>query len=293
MSLSTRFTPSTRFRPRLATRALRMVACTALLLGGLAARARAVSVSPAALYLDSRTRSGMLTLFNPGTLPEEIEINFAFGYPTTDAKGDISVNLVATAPDSEPSLVPYLRAFPRRLRLEPGQRQVIRILVNPPAGLPVGEYWGRITILSSGGRPPIEQTQGGVNMHIELQTQVVAAVSYRNGDVSTGVRVTSAVASQDSAGANLTLDLARQGNAAFLGHIDYELVSPSGQVVTQVGEDVAIYRSMRRVVEIPRPATIPSFTGYTIRFRVAAERPDLPPGSALPAPTVTGSVKLP
>jgi hypothetical protein len=40
---------------------------------------RAVTVSPNALFIDSRTRSGVLTLYNPGTTAEEIEITFSFG----------------------------------------------------------------------------------------------------------------------------------------------------------------------------------------------------------------------
>jgi hypothetical protein len=50
--------------------------------------AHAVTVSPNALYIDSRTRSGVLTLYNPGSAAEEIDITFAFGYPRSDALGN-------------------------------------------------------------------------------------------------------------------------------------------------------------------------------------------------------------
>lgn len=274
------------FRPRML--ALALVVST-----GAISEARAVAVSPAALYLDARTRSGMLTLHNPGTLPEEIEIGFAFGYPTTDSTGMVSVHLVDVAPNGEPSLVPYLRAFPRRLRLEPGQRQVVRVLVNPPADLAPGEYWGRITILSRGGQAPVEARQGDVTMQIQLQTQVVAAITYRNGDVSTGVAVPAATAQIDTGAIRVAMDLARQGNAAFLGRVQLALLSPGGQVLSEYREDIAVYRTMRRVLELPLPDRVRDLTGHRIRFTVSSERPDLPDGGALLAPTVTGTIPLP
>lgn len=280
-------------RPRRALAVPRRVALGLLLIALNALPAWAVSVSPAALYLDSRTRSGVLTLTNVGSLPEEIEIGFAFGYPTSNAAGTVTLELVPEAPAGEPSLLPWLRAFPRRLRLEPGQHQVVRIIVQPPPNLAAGEYWGRVTILSRGGRPPIEQEQNGVHMKIELQTQVIAAITYRTGAVSTGAEVKGAQVELDSARTpRVVLDLARTGNAAFLGRVHVELVAPDGQVADQAIEDVAVYHTLRRAVELQKPLPA-NPAGWRVRFTVSADRPDLPPEGPLPAPTLTGSVPLP
>ena len=48
------------------------------------------------------------------------EVEFAFGYPQTDAEGNIQVPLSSEAAAGEPSAVPWLTAFPRRLVLESG-----------------------------------------------------------------------------------------------------------------------------------------------------------------------------
>src|SRR3954467_8469426 len=189
----------------------------AALLGIAPAAARAVTVSPNALFIDSRTRSGVLTLYNPGTTAEEIEITFAFGYPRSDLAGSIAVALADSAPPGEPSVLGFVRAFPRRLRLEPGQRQTVRILMQPPAGLPEGEYWGRVLVRSRGGRPPVEQQQGGIHMQIDLETVIVGAVNYRNGAMHTGVAVDSASVKPTARGdsVHVVADLTRQGNAAY------------------------------------------------------------------------------
>jgi fimbrial chaperone protein len=255
--------------------------------------ARAVTVSPNALFIDSRTRSGVLTLYNPGTTAEEIEITFSFGYPRSDLEGAISVSLADSAPAGEPSVLGFVRAFPRRLRLEPGQRQTVRILMQPPAGLAEGEYWGRVLIHSRGGRPPVEQQQGGIRMQIDLETVIVGAVNYRNGAVRTGVTVDSARATATARGDSVRVvaDLTRQGNAAYLGHLTLELVGADGRVLGAVKEDLAVYRSLRKVQSIAVPADA-SLRGATLRYHFTTERSDIDPESRLPAEPVTGTIVL-
>jgi fimbrial chaperone protein len=257
------------------------------------AAARAVTVSPNALFIDSRTRSGVLTLYNPGTLPEEIEISFAFGYPRSDLEGAISVALADSAPAGEPSVLGFVRAFPRRLRLEPGQRQTVRILMQPPAGLAEGEYWGRVLVRSRGGRPPVEQQTGGIRMQIDLETVIVGAVNYRNGIVRTGIAMDSVRASVSSPGdtVRVVADLSRQGNAAYLGHIRLELVAANGRVLAAVDDDLAVYRSLRKVEAMAVPPGT-SLAGATIRYRLTSERPDIDPEARLSAEPVTGTVPL-
>jgi hypothetical protein len=269
---------------------IRSLLCTALLAlsPGLA---HAVTVSPNALFIDSRTRSGVLTLYNPGSTAEEIEITFAFGYPRSDAMGLVSVVLSDSAPASDPSVLGFVRAFPRRLRLEPGQRQTVRILMQPMAGLPEGEYWGRVLIHSRGGRPPVEQQQGGIRMQIELETVIVGAVNYRNGPVKTGLAVDSARASVAGDSVRVVTDVQRKGNAAYLGHMKIELVAADGRVLGTEEEDIAVYRSLRKVVAIAVPAGT-SMQGATIRYHFSSERPDIDADQRLVTDPVSGTVPL-
>ncbi|HEX8317299.1 hypothetical protein [Longimicrobium sp.] len=255
-----------------------------------ASPAAAVSVSPIALYLDQTTRTGTLTLYNSGTLPEEVEIGFAFGYPVSDSAGNVSVPLFDTAAAGEPSAVEWMRAFPRRLRLEAGQRQVVRVMAQPPAGLANGEYWARVLVRSRGGQPPIEQTQGAVTLQLNVETVVVAAAVYRNGPVTTAVGVQAPVAVRTPEGVRLQLDLARQGSAAYLGRIRAELLAPGGDVVAEASDEIAIYHQMRRRLVIPFTGTLGA--GYRVRYTVETERPDLPPGGVLKAPNVSATIPV-
>lgn len=261
-------------------------AALALVLTLVGAReAAAVSVSPTALYIDSRTRTGVLTLHNPGTLPEEITIDFAYGYPQSDTAGNIAVALTREPAAGEPSAMGWMRAFPRRLLLQPGQRQVVRVMVEAPAGLAEGEYWARVLVSSKGGQPPIEQAQGDQVLHLEVQTTLVMAANYRNGDVRTGVDVTSAAARRTGDEVTLQLDLERTGNAAFLGSLRADLVDTRGTVLGSAFDDLAVYRTMRRRLAIPVPEG--AVGPLQLRLTINTERDDLPAGGALPAPPVT------
>lgn len=268
----------------------RTLLLAALLVACGAREAAAVSVSPLALYIDSRSRTGTLTLFNPGSLPEDVEIGFAFGYPQADSAGNVVVRLSETAPAGEPSAVEWLRAFPRRLTIQPGQRQVVRVMVSPPPGLEEGEYWSRVIIRSRGGQPPIEQTQGEYTFQVAVVTELVVAVNYRNGDVSTGLDVVEAEARREGGEVVAEVELRRTGNAAFLGRLHAEVVDASGRVVGTAEDVLAVYRSIRRRLVVPVPADAAG--PLRVRLRMDTERDDLPPDGPLPVEPVTAEVPV-
>jgi hypothetical protein len=270
--------------------AARALLAAAALMAGLAETAHAVTVSPTALYIDSRTRTATLTLYNPGSLPAEVSIDFAYGYPQSDAEGNVSVPLTLEPAAGEPSAMDWMRAFPRRLVLQPGQRQVVRVLVEPPPELPDGEYWARVLVSSRGGQPPIESTQGDVQLQLNVQTTLVMAANFRKGAVGTGVEVARAAAVRDGTDVSLEVEMQRTGNAAFLGRLRADVLDERGTVVATAWDDIAVYRTMLRRLAIALPEGTAG--PLEVRLTIDTERQDLPPGGALPASTVTRSVAV-
>jgi P pilus assembly chaperone PapD len=255
------------------------------------APAGAVTVSPTAVYISAKSPSALLTLINTGSRAEEIELSIGFGYPVSDSLGVLRVDIVDTAATGEPSLTSYLRVFPRRLVLQPGQRQVVRVMVTMPPGAGDGEYWGRVLVKSRGGEPPIEQAQGDVKMQLSLETTFATAVFYHKGDVKTGITVPAVSAKPLRDGAELTIDLKREGNSAFLGRVHADLVDASGKTVAEVEDVVAVYRALRRRFEIRSTAPIPA-GAYSVRYVVDTERPDLPSQGPIKAVAVRGTVEV-
>ena len=262
-----------------------VVACVALA----AKTAHAVTVSPTALYISSRNPSALLTLINTGSRPEEIELSIAFGYPVSDTAGVLRVDIVDSAAAGEPSLTSFLRVFPRRLVLQPGQRQVVRVMVAMPAAAPNGEYWGRVLVKSRGGEPPIEQSQGSVRMQLALETTLATAVFFQKGDVKTGISIPAADARRLGDSVVFTLDLKRENNAAFLGRVRAELVNASGATVAEVEDVTAVYRAVRRRFVLRTGSPMPA-GAYTVRYLVDTERPDLPSQGPTKAEAVRGTV---
>lgn len=256
-----------------------------------ASAAHAVTVSPTAVYITSRNPSALLTLINTGSRPEEIELSIGFGYPVSDSAGVLRVDIVDSAGGIEPSLTSFLRVFPRRLVLQPGQRQVVRVMVAMPAGAADGEYWGRVLVKSRGGEPPVEQSQGNVRMQLSLETTFATAVFYHKGDVKTGISVPTVDARRMGDSVQFTLDLARQGNSAFLGRIHAELVDASGAAVAEVEDVVAVYRGLRRRFVLRTGSPLRA-GAYTVRYLVDTERPDLPPQGPTKTAAIRGTVEV-
>jgi P pilus assembly chaperone PapD len=256
-----------------------------------AQRAWAVTVTPTALFIDARSPTGTLVLYNNSTRPEEVEVSFAFGYPTSDAEGRVRTMLSDSAPAGEPSIVSHMRVFPRRFTLAPGQRQTVRVLVQAPPGLAEGEYWGRVVVRSRGGQPPVEQTQGQVRMQLNVETAIATAVLFRKGTVRTGVEVAGATARLAPEGVQAELDVRRTGTAAYLGRVRAEVVAPDGRVVGQLEDTLALYRMLRLRYTIPLAPGAPR-AGLTVRYTFDTDRPDLPAEGPVKAPVTAGTAPV-
>lgn len=282
-----------RLRRTLPAALRRAALVAALAIAVFAPAAHAVTVSPTALYISARSPSGLLTLYNGGDRPEEIEISFGFGYPMSDSAGRLRVAIVDTAAAGEPSAAQWLRVFPRRMVLQPGQRQVVRVTVVAPAGLGDGEYWGRVLVHSRGGEPPIEQRQGEVKMSLAVETTFATALFFRKGENNTsGIAVPTAYATRSPQGVELTVDLQRTGTAAYLGRVMAVLVDSAGQPRDSVEDVVAVYKQLRRRFLLPLPKDTRPGEKYSVRYLVDTDRPDLPPGGQLPSSPVTGMVPV-
>lgn len=268
-------------------RGRRALAASILIAVAVPAAIHSAAVSPMGVYLDGRERQGTITLYNAGSRPEEVRLEFAFGYPVSDDEGNLSVPLTAEPAAGEPSAVPWLTAFPRRIVLEPGQRQVVRVVARPPAGLAEGEYWARALVRSTGGQPPIEAVGEDVGVQIDVETVVVVPVNYRNGAVTTGVRVAGASAALAGDSLVATIDVERSGNAAFLGRILVEAIDDRGAVVASTEQVLAVYRTLRRRVSLPVPA---GSGALRVRYTMDTSRSDLPPGGVIPAEAVVHEI---
>ncbi|HYW52094.1 MAG TPA: hypothetical protein VE861_15875, partial [Gemmatimonadaceae bacterium] len=140
----------------LEARVRRLVTCCTLLaamLPSAPALAQAILVAPQGVVLSNREHSGSVELYNPSTRAAEITIRAVYGHPTTTAEGDLTLVIIEQPDSTQPSAAGFVDAFPRRLVLQPNQRQTVRLLARPPVGLPDGEYWARLIIAAKEAAP--------------------------------------------------------------------------------------------------------------------------------------------
>src|SRR5947207_1733356 len=108
-----------------------------LLSGATRLAAQGVVIAPHAVFIDARTRSGAVLLYNPNTDPVEVAVSFFFGYPATDSAGRIVVDSIRHPDSTSVSAAAWIQAFPRRLTVPPLERPTVRLLPTPPP-LPAG-----------------------------------------------------------------------------------------------------------------------------------------------------------
>jgi P pilus assembly chaperone PapD len=269
-----------------------LLALLVLLGSASALEAQGVVVAPHAVYLDHRTRSASITLYNPGAEPTEVAIEFLFGYPVTDSLGDFTLAEPDSVTAEMPSAHRWIEAFPRRMTLGPLQRQTVRLLARPPANLPDGEYWARVVIVAKGGSVPVSGADSAnisVGLNLEIRTRI--PLTYRKGVLQSGIGV-SALAAHRTAADSLAIrmHLARQNTAAYVGTARGSLINQSGKIVGSFMEPVAVYYDATPAFAIP-VAGLPAGT-YTLKVELSSDRPDIAPEILLKSATVRDSIAV-
>ena len=104
-------------------------------------------------------------------------VDLRFGFPDTDSNGTPFIRFIDDPGPEFPSAVDWIRPYPRRLRLEPGEKQVVRLLATPPDDLPDGEYWTRMIVSGQGASVPIESSDTAVRAGVSLVMRIITANS--------------------------------------------------------------------------------------------------------------------
>ncbi|NOY05115.1 MAG: hypothetical protein GXO82_00525 [Chlorobi bacterium] len=249
------------------------------------------SFAPVALFLDNNNRSGYILADNGTEKPQEVSIEFVFGYPVSDSTGKVTIFFPDSLTGTEPNAAPWLYAYPGKFRLEPYQRRKIRFIARPPQDLPVGEYWARPIITSTEMRKLMtgDNQPRSIEAKVYFQIRSVLALSYRNGPVSTGITIQGIRAKAQGDSLVLLLDMKRTGNAAYIGNAILRLYDSSGTVVKTITKQIAVYYTLRRRFDIDLKGLSPG--EYVAEFELNTRRNDSP-GKILQSTPVIKTVAL-
>jgi len=264
-----------------------------LLLLVLPAVLKAVLVAPHAVFMSHRDRTGEITLINIGDEPEEVSVALQFGYPDSDSTGGVFVRLFEEPAPHHPSAAGWVRAFPQRMRLAPGQRQVVRLFATPPADLHDGEYWSRVLITSKGGVVPVAGSTDAVTAGLSLEIRTIISLNYRKGDVHTGVALNDLRMGIEKDSLIVWVELERQGNAAYLGQLRLGVQSFDGaSTLLTESTPVAVYYTLRRRYAFALDeAAVPGT--YNVTFSLDTNREDFDDlTNVLPAEPITRTIPV-
>jgi hypothetical protein len=234
-----------------------------------------IVVAPPAVVLTEREPFGTYLVLNQSTEPQEVTVEFRFGYPVADSLGVTSMVYGDTLPEAERSLMPYVRAFPRQFVLQPGTQQIVRITGRPGADAAEGTYWARIVTTATPRSAPVDTTSGtDVRAQVIFRLEQVTTLLYRKGAAGTSVAVDDIRVVMDDASLGVLARLSPGGNSPFQGQVGVVVRNAAGDTV---GEDVelsALYVPMARMFVFDRSRFPPG--EYTGELVISAERPDIP-----------------
>ncbi|MDZ7807192.1 MAG: hypothetical protein U5K71_08750 [Gracilimonas sp.] len=234
-----------------------------------------VTIAPTNLFIDSQSKFGTYMVINNSNTPQEVSIDFFFGYSQTDENGNRTTVEDTSNVAAEHSIAKEIRAFPRNFVLSPNQRQIVRLRITPPNTLSDGVYWSRIKTSSTPQSPPIELSNDqSVTAQVGIVINQVTGLFYKNGDVSTGIEVEEirTEISDEDILAVLT-DYNRTGNAPFLGTISVNLKDQNGKAVQSGFISTSLYFDGTQRQELNIEG-VPSGE-YTLEVRFESQRNDV------------------
>jgi len=213
-----------------------------------------VLVAPTAVIM-SKTKAGRLNIQNPTDKPVEVSIRFSFGIPVSDSMGVVNIELQDSAVTDPRSALDWIKAFPRKMVLEPGASQVVRFRATPPRDLPDGEYWARILVRSQEGQReiPVAADDNKITTKLNMIMQMAIILKYRTGNLVAKMEVLNTEVQQTDSSVIAVLDMVNRGNVSYVGLMTCHLVDADGNEVAREEIDLAVYHNLRRRVELPKP----------------------------------------
>lgn len=233
-----------------------------------------VSVAPVAVFMDDTNRFGTFYVSNQTGTPQEVELDFRFGYPAADSLGNVFMQYADSAAAEQYSIAPYMRSFPRQFVLQPGESQVVRLTTRLPQQHPPGYYWTRLITTSTPQATFADTTTTGVQAQIVFRVQQVTAVFFKRGNPATALALRDVEAAADTNAVFISAYFERGAETPFLGRVTIAIKDEQGTLVGHYGESISAYFSIWRRFEIEVPKKLKGT--YTATMTLTSDRSDIP-----------------
>ncbi|MBN1299846.1 MAG: hypothetical protein JW995_01420 [Melioribacteraceae bacterium] len=250
-----------------------------------------VIISPYVVYIDEQDKFGSYLVQNESNQEYEISVYFKFGHPVSDSAGNASMKYYEEIPDTLPSIVDWIRAFPRKFILPPRERQIIRMTVRPPSDIDPGTYWARIITSSVPRARSVDTQTSGVSAKINFVINQATTVLYRTGVAETSVAVDTLFAVLDTTGLQIIASIKREGNTPFFGDVDVVLLNNDSIMVDTKKEYINLYFDMIKKYTFPTDSLRAG--NYKAELTITHnEKDDIPDSKLTQIPPIIKSIKF-
>lgn len=251
-----------------------------------------VSIAPSTLFIDDQTNIGTVYISNRSDNPQEVNIGFSFGYPSSDEEGNLMMNYEDEEAFEQHAIDERIRAFPRSFVLAPQQQQTVRFQVRPQPDAEDGTYWTRVQILANPQEPDIDMTteEDEVTTRITFRFEQVIAAFYKKGETTTGLNIKNVEVQHDETQMTLLPRLERTGNSPFIGSMRAEVYDTEGNLVAERRTTTTAYFEETRRIRIDTENLDPG--DYRVELSFETRRGDISPTELVQAPTVTETLEV-
>ena len=196
-----------------------------------------VSIAPTGLLLDGRGQ-GVMYIGNTGSLPQEVRIQFQFGYPGQDSMGDLQMIYGDTLREKSHGLGPSIKAYPSAFTLQPQSQQMVRLLLKERLFPQDGLYFSRIKINSQTAVPDagtVDSTSVGTQVSFRFEQFI--PVFYQQGKLESTLKIANQTLEADTGIGRLNFDYQCSSHTPYLGRLRYRLLSESVVKPFSIGKD--------------------------------------------------------
>lgn len=191
-----------------------------------------ISLSPTIVFIHENDPNGRITIRNSSDTVHEVSINARFGYQASDEDGNLQLVYDDEEKALKHGLNEYLRIFPRRFLLEPGEFQRIQLTVNGIGTRPDGLYWTRLEITSSEILPDVEREQEErIGTRISYRIRQNIGVFFHKGNVNTALKLNNLQTRREADDLIVEMNLESGGNSPFLGSLQARILDSNGNEV--------------------------------------------------------------
>jgi hypothetical protein len=204
-------------------------------------------VTPIRVVFEGNKQKEAINLVNMGKDTATYSISFLH----YNMKEDGSFEAIEKPDSGQMFATPYLRIFPRRVSLAPGEPQVIMLQYRRNADMDAGEYRSHLYFRAEKKYNPLgAETQDSSNLNIQLIPVygMSIPVIIRSGNVVVGSSLSNlSLGTQPNMEQYLNLTINRTGNISIYGDIIIEFIPTQGKSIVIGGvKGVGVYTNINK-----------------------------------------------